>query len=661
MKMNQKKPEKTLKQKLRYKMDLWMSKGSRSMILLLFEASFLIILILGLLEWIIQRSTGESFLHSVWVVTMHALDPGAIAGDTDYSKLFLFLMLLATFTGLFFLALLIGFINDAIQNKMNELAEGREAVIETGHTVILGFSEATFIILDELIEASANQGKKRNAVVVMGEFPKQEMEEKLRMQFSSFGNLEIVCRSGSIYNFNDLNRCSILTSKAIIVCADRDFETIKAIVACTNLLNEKGGQSKNYLTAVINHKKNELAARIAGRDTGDGSGSALRNATDRLELLMMETTIARIMTHTCRQAGLSKVYVELFSFSGSELYIIRNEAEEKKFFDSMTGKTLREINRCLPSAYALGIIEPEGGSKIGDPNEIRLGKDDSLLLLSEDDDRVLFTSPYTAAHTAPVMAYQSEPVTVLIIDVNTKLPMILEEMKHYVSEGSAIYLAAGKEQMDDLNLDSLKAELSAADITMSVCGDHPVSDYEMLRQLLDQCRPAHVMVLSDRRLEEDEADEKSLTLLLYLQQYQRETPENTFGITCEMRKISNQVLAQKTVPSDFIIGHNIASLMMAQIAENRELKNVFDNLLDSDGFEIYLKPAGLYLELEKELDLFTISDAVAEKGEILLGYKKENQDPVINPAKMHKGKKVTLQFGIHDKVVVLAEDSSVRS
>jgi hypothetical protein len=58
---------------------------------------------------------------------------------------------------------------------------------------------------------------------------------------------------------------------------------------------------------------------------------------------------------------------------------------------------------------------------------------------------------------------------------------------------------------------------------------------------------------------------------------------------------------------------------------------------------------------------FCMPDEVAEKGEILLRYKKENQDPVINPAKMHKGKKVTLQFGIHDKVVVLAEDSSVRS
>lgn len=616
--MKQDKPNRSFKQRLHYKLDLWMSRGPGSMIVLLFQSTFIIILILGILEWITQKRTGESFLHSVWNVLMHTLDPGVISGDTEGSILFLFLMLLATFAGVFFLALLIGFINDAIQNKMEELAEGREPVIETGHTVILGFGEATFTILEELIEASENQKGKRNPVVVLGDLPKQEMEEKLRLHIPSFGNLTIVCRSGSIYSFNDLNRCSILTSKAIIVCAERDFDSIKAIVACTNMLNEQRSQSESYITAVINHKHNELAARIAGRDTEDVRNSALLNSQNRLELLMMETTIARIMTHTCRQAGLSKVFVELFNFSGSELYIVRDESEEREFFNQMQGKTLREINLCLPSAYAIGIIGQDGVPEIGDPNEIRLDKNTSLILLEEDDDKVAYRSPHEVQNTVPGMIYKSEPVTVFIMEVNTKLPMILEEMKYYVSPGSVVYLAAEKGQLETLNLDVLIKELSDAEITMSVCEEYHIYDYERLKQLLDKCHPGHVMALSDRSLDEDEADEKSLTLLLYLQQYLRESPESSFGITCEMRKISNQILAQKTVSSDFIISRNIASLMMAQIAENRELRGVFDILLDSGGYEIYLKPAAYYIEPDKEWDLYTISDAVAAKGEIFI-------------------------------------------
>lgn len=659
--MKQDKQKKTLKQRFHYKLDLWMSRGPGSMIVLLFQTTFIMILILGILEWIVQKNTGESFLYSFWNVLMHTLDPGVISGDTEGSIPFLFLMLLATFAGVFFLALLIGFINDAIQNKMEELAEGREPVIETGHTVILGFGEATFTILEELIEASENQKGKRNPVVILGELPKQEMEEKLRLHFPTFGNLTIVCRSGSIYSFNDLNRCSILTSKSIIVCAERDFDSIKAIVACTNMLNEAGSDSEGYITAVINHKRNELAARIAGRDTEDVRSSALYNSQDRLELLMMETTIARIMTHTCRQAGLSKVFVELFNFTGSELYIVRNESEEKEFFNQMQGKTLREINQCLPSAYAVGIIGPDGRPVIDDPNELTLDTNTSLILLEEDDDKVIYTSPHEVQPAVPGMIYKSEPVTVFIMEVNTKLPMILEEMKNYVSAGSVIYLAAEKGQLETLDLDALKKEISAAGITMTICEEYHIYDYERLKHLLDQCRPGHVMALSDQSLDEDDADEKSLTLLLYLQQYLRESPGNSFGITCEMRKISNQVLAQKTVSSDFIISRNMASLMMAQIAENRELRGVFDILLDSNGYEIYLKPAAYYMALDKEWDLYTVSDAVAAKGEIFIGYKKENEDPIINPAKMEGGKEAILRFGPHDNVVVLSENPSVRS
>ena len=98
-------------------------------------------------------------------------------------------MLLATLCGVFFTALLIGAINDGISSRMNELAKGLEPVIEKDHVVILGFNESTFIIIGELIEAYDNQKGKRNAVVIMDNYDKQEMEERIRTQFPSTGNI----------------------------------------------------------------------------------------------------------------------------------------------------------------------------------------------------------------------------------------------------------------------------------------------------------------------------------------------------------------------------------------------------------------------------------------------------------------------------------------
>ena len=666
--MKQGNPNKSFKKRLRYHLDLWMSRGPGSMIALLFLATFIIIVILGLLEWLVKRNTGESFLSAVWNILLHALDPGVISGDKDDSRLFLFLMLLATFAGVFFLALLIGFINDAIQKQMEKFAEGKVQVIESGHTVILGFGNVTFSILEELMEAFRNQKGKRNPVVILGDLPKQEMEERLRYRYPVVKNMTIICRSGSIYDYNALTRCSILTSRAVIVCAERDFDSIKAIVACTNILNGKDRKVKNrksrkpesYITAVINDRHNEFAARIAGSDTEKMDSSVVEDSRDHLELLMMDSTIARIMTHTCCQSGLSKVLVEMFSFSGSELSIVRAERLRKGQLKKMAGKTLRDINLCLPAAYAVGIIGQDGRPRIGDPNETRLEKDTGLILLEKEDDKVTCTSPREVCRTTPGMVQKDGPVTIFILGTNTKLPMILAEMKNYAGVGSVIYLAAEEGQPEEPDLEELIKELSVVGITVSACGEYRVYDYERLKQLLDQCQPDHVITLSGCCSDEDEADEKTLTLLLYLQQYQRESPGVSFGITSEMLKIENQALAQQTVSSDFIISRSIASLMMAQIARNRELKAVFDHLLDSEGFEIYLKPAGYYMETDKEWDLFTISDAVAAKGEIFIGYKKEREDPVLNPAKMQKNKKETLRLGARDNVIVMSEDFSVR-
>ena len=652
--MKKRNTRRSFREWVQYRIDLWMSRGAGSMILLLFEATGITIVLLGAMEWLVRKTSGESLGHAVWNVLMHTLDPGVISGDTEGSKLFLFLMLLATLAGVFFVALLIGFINDAIQGKMEELSEGRETVIESGHTVILGFSDAAFTILEELIEASENQKGRRNAVVIMGEPGKREMEEKLRFHFSSFGNLTIVCRSGSIYNYTDLARCSILTSRAIIVCAEHDFDTIKAIVACAHILNGAGEDCDTYITAVINQKQNEFAARIAGYDAREGSSSS------RLELLMMESTIARIMTHTCRQAGLSKVFEELFNFAGSELSIVRDDQQNRGLFTQIRGKTLREINRGLESSFAVGIIDAAGTVQISDPCSLRLEEGCSLIILEKDDDRVAFAAPGEITEAAPARRYQDEPVRILIMEANSKLPLILEEMGKYICSGSSIWLAPSAGQMEGLHLQEHILALEARGIHVTLCAETEIYDYEHLKKLLEESCPAHVMVLSDEEPDEDAADERSLILLLYLQQYHREHPEASFGITCEMRKITNQVLAQRTVSSDFIISRNMASLMMAQIAENRELRSVFETLLDSSGYEIYLKPASLYLQPGKEWDLFSVSDAVAAKGEVFIGYKKTGKDPVVNPQKMFRGRRTRLYVEPGDSFVVLAEDPSVR-
>ena len=106
--------------------------------------------------------------------------------------------------------------------------------------------------------------------------------------------------------------------------------------------------------------------------------------------------------------------------------------------------------------------------------------------------------------------------------------------------------------------------------------------------------------------------------------------------------------------------------MMSQIAENRELREVFERLLSSEGFEVYMKPAKYYLDLSsgKPVDIYSVQDAVAAKGEIFLGYKKKSETGetqiALNPNKIRNGSVIAYSFSAEDEFVVLAEDMTIR-
>ena len=672
--MNDKKNNASLKDSFLYYCDLWLSKGTFSTIILLFIVTGIIILLISVLARIFG-GTGDSFGSLVWNTMNHTFDPGVLSGDTG-SKVFLFLMLLATLAGVFFLALLIGLINDGIQSRVADLSKGIEAVVENNHVIILGFNESTFIILGELVEAYRNRKKTRNVVVVMDQFPKNEMEDRIRIELPDTGNLHIVCRSGSISNSKDLHRCAIENCKSVIIAALDDFETIKSILACTRELNLTN-DSDAFITSVIYRYENEHAARIAGDDSEeDPYLFSVKN--DRLELLMLENTISKIMTHTCRQKGLSNVFVDLFNFAGHEFYISRR-SQNTKLYEQFDGKTIREINRCLSNAIAVGIITRNGESIIGDPNTVRLEEGSQLILLKEDDGIISPEAPQKISFTPSELQFHAKPSSVLIIGCNEKLPKILHEMCQYLTSGTTIYLASDKEELDKWLAEDTILELLANNIDSAFrierkdmfkpedsyrkTVSESIDNHQYIYDLLAECKPNFVLSLSSDTLDDNKADEEALKVLLYCKHYKENHPDAKFGITCEMRSIANQQLAQDTMASDFVISHNIASLMMSQIAENRELRGVFETLLNSEGYEVYMKPAKYYISTAAgEIDYYSLQEAVAEKGEIFIGLKKKSPDGemlIMNPEKGTGANKVSVSFTEEDEIVVLAENIEI--
>ena len=144
---------------LRYRFDNLMSKGLLSLIGLLTLVTAVFVLLMTVLVMLFSSYPvqGESVGEMIWFSLMHALDPGTVVGAEGLA--YRAIMLITTFGGLVFLAGLIGIVSGAFDTKVEELRKGRSRVIESDHTLILGWNSRVFSLVKEISLANLSRKK----------------------------------------------------------------------------------------------------------------------------------------------------------------------------------------------------------------------------------------------------------------------------------------------------------------------------------------------------------------------------------------------------------------------------------------------------------------------------------------------------------------------
>ncbi len=640
-------PKRTFKQRFQYFFDNFMSKGTIALIGGLGLVSLLLILLAGLVISLGGRllapegSEGMGFVEAAWESLMRTLDAGTMGGDVGWG--FRLVMLAVTLGGVFIVSTLIGVLTAGVEGKLEELRKGRSQVLERGHTLILGWSPQVFTILSELMEANANQKKAR--LVILADKDKVEMEEEIRARVETVGSTRVICRSGSPMDPADLEIVSPQEAKSIIVLPpegdDADTAVIKTVLAITNAPNRR--EAPYHIVTQIRDEKNMEVIRLLGQ-------------RDNIQALLTGGLIARVTAQTSRQRGLSTVYTELFNFGGDEIYFTQEP--------TLMGKTYGEALLAYETSAVMGIRTADGRATLNPPMDTILGADDQLFALSADDDTLVVSGksslPIDESAIQPAAAVKAEaPEKCLVLGWNGCAPVILCELDHYVPAGSQVLVVADPRVSDEVKeaekvLRRINRKFSNQKVTFQE-GD--TTD----RELLESIRAAdydHVIVLSYAGLEVQQADAKTLVTLLHLRDI-AERDETPFSIVSEMRDLRNRQLAEVTRVDDFIVSDHLISLMMAQLAEDPRLFAVFADILDPEGAEIYLKPAGGYVKLGQPVNFYTVVEAARRRGETAIGYRlaaeageaAKSYGVHTNP---NKSERVT--FAAEDKIIVVANE-----
>jgi Trk K+ transport system NAD-binding subunit len=634
-----------LNEKIKYNFDNLMSKGTGAMLAILGVFFLAVLLAVSIMIFIIPYSTEgapvdntselkSNFFQILWMSFLRTLDPGTMGGD---SKVFGIFSIFVTCAGIFILSALIGILNNGIQDKLEMLRKGRSKVIENNHTIILGWSEQIFTIISEL--TIANQNKRKSCIAIMGEKDKVEMEEEISAKVGKTGKTKIVCRQGSPIELSDLEIVNINTSKSIIILSqdnnqNADSNVIKTILA---IVNYPGRRKEPYnIIAEIRDPKNVEIAKIIGKD--------------EVEIILVGDLISRITAQTCRQPGLSLVYTELLDFGGVEIYFKKEE--------SLIGKKFSDCLFKYDDSTVIGIFEDQKIAKLNPPMDKIIGKNDSLIIIAEDDDTIKLSgiTNYNIDEKLIQKTKIANKISekTLILGWNWKVTRIIKELDSYVSKGSKLTVAADFSHGDTL----IKKECSGIIKNLQI---KYIQEDTTDRKFLDKITSEnydHIIVVCYDNLDYEEADAKTLITLLHLRDIAIKTKKN-FSIVSEMLDIKNRNLAEVSKANDFIVSDKIISLLLSQISENKYLNAVFTDLFDPEGSEIYIKPAINYVKPDVDVNFYTIVESARKKGEIAIGYKieslvKDNEQSYgvfVNPIKSKM-----IKFSKFDKIIVLSED-----
>ncbi|GAA3206677.1 CASTOR/POLLUX-related putative ion channel [Nonomuraea helvata] len=616
----------TFRERARYWFDNTMSKGTASLIGWLAVVSLTLIVIVAALTLWLAPDEPDGVAgpgHVLWIALMHALTPSKVASDKG-STAYMAVMFAGSLGGLFIVSMLVGLLSNGLKQKVDRLRRGRSRIVESGHTVILGWSDQVFTIVAELVKAHASE--KGSVIAVLAERDKLAMEEDIREAVGDLGRTRLVCRTGRPTEPRDLALMNLASARSVVVLSperkDPDAHVIKILLA----LAKRDGMHPPVV-AGLTSSRNIAAARLAGGQD--------------VHLVDSDDTASRLIVQSSRQSGMSVVCMDLLNFDGGEIYL----RTPKK----LVGVTYGEALHAYQTASVIGLRRP-AGVVLNPPTDTVINADDQVIVIAHDDSHIRLAAGKPSLDEAAIVeaaAPPTEPERTLLLNWNGRAEQIVRYLDGYVAPGSVLEVAA-----DHPKAGTGLAGLRNLTVNVKDCDTTDRYALESLGVGLFQ----HVIVLSDDRFDPHHSDTRTLMTLLQLRDMQSALGEH-YSIVSEMHDENNRALAEVTEADDIVISDTVIGLLLAQLAENRHLADVFGYLFDSRGSEIYPRPAGSYVTTGTRVTFSTVVEAARRRGETAIGYRSahaRNVPPhygiVLNP---DKSEPIVLHQ--RDSVIVLAE------
>ena len=588
----------SFRRRVRYKFDSILARGTVGVILWLGLITATVVVITGTLLSVLDIAVhGHSvgIIEGIWQNMLRSFEPAAMEADRGW-PLRLQSLFVVVF-GILVVSSLIGLIATGIERRVAELRKGRSDVLEENHTLILGWSEKIFPVITELI--LAHHGRQESVIVVLANHDKIEMEDAIRARVRHFGRTRIVCRSGDPSNPADLALVHPYDTRSVIVLGnnhlDGDAQVIRAVLALMD--------DDRFPTL-----------RVVADCALPENANALREATGGHAIAIASSDlIARVTAQACRHTGLGMVFQEILDLGDVDVHFHRD--------DRLAGRRFGDLVLSYEQGAPIGVQRADGVVDLNPPDDHVIGHGEAVVVVVDElEDVVLRPEPVPVEPPPPSLGRSNaRPSRLLMVGWNFLAPKILGELDKWVEPGSTIRVVIDETLVSVQEVDIPGLQRLQLSVTTTY---H--SSPQKVAELCGAEQYDRVVVLCYRMgVSAEEADARALMTLLQLRQFRHDHPElgGKLNVLAEVLDIRDVKLARVAGAQDLIVSERITALMLAQLAEVPEREKVFDDLFETTGSEICMRPVSDYAQPAPGIPYGAYVGAAHRAGHLVIGYR----------------------------------------
>jgi len=600
---------------------------------------------------------GGSPSHALWRIFVWSTGSPAEGEVTGGGR---FLGTIVTVCGLIILSLLLGIVTETFATKMNEIKSGQTRVVEGGHTVILGYSDCTRCLLEELSNARESDGG--GVFVILSSEGKDVIERRVAGDQLNLHGSRVIVRSGKESSIRDLQKVSASSAAQVVIMADTTCSPEEADAkSIRTLLSLK---TQNWPTT----------GRIVVQACSEANIHLFQTLYDpeKVEVVIVGNIVAELMARSSEQHGLATVFGMMMGFVGDEFY--SEEHEE------LVGHTFREAVFRFPAAVALGVLTAEG-CKLNPGWNYKIEEGDKIIVLAEDDSSYEVAEntwgkgksfPESVDSPMKHMAKHSprndaQPKRLLLIGWNNKACALLNSLDDIVSEGSEVMVYSpcpeGERVTEIMKFQQEHGEFHKFKIAHAEVEETKFTSRLELSRLKHETYDSVFLLAETCCSANTVSDERSMTILSQLT-YLRELLEEEEGVNAKHFDPVVEMCEDSTFEhlkicgfTNFVHSNSLVSQALAAVTEDPSVNSIYADLMSGVTNSFEFVPYEMFLpkfsEVPAEVCFWDIAYMATLAGDIsVVGWTEKKGDErkfVLNP----KDKITPRPWTADDRVVII--------